>query len=190
MMISIVIVNWNGLKDLKSTLDVLLGLNLPNSEVIVVDNGSTDGSLPWLRKLHRVKLIEVGENVGAAKGRNLGVEQAGYSIHYSPSLKVYHRESPEGRVPSAFFFTLRSRNWMRFYLRHFPGPLCWRKVAIYSALCVLKGALNGQFLAASKGVLEGWADARKQRAHPKKVSWAVVNKWQMLNRRKRLSVRR
>jgi len=49
-------------------------------EIIFVDNGSTDGTIPWLRKLvaenKHYRLIENREHVGFAKGCNQGIEES------------------------------------------------------------------------------------------------------------------
>ena len=69
--LSIIIVNWN-------TADLLkrcLGSLTQNYEVIVVDNGSTDGSVDYLKKLE-IKTIFNKENLGFAKGNNIGIKQA------------------------------------------------------------------------------------------------------------------
>jgi GT2 family glycosyltransferase len=42
-------------------------------EIIVVNNGSTDGSLEFLRSQRDVRLIEPGGNVGFSRGQNLGI---------------------------------------------------------------------------------------------------------------------
>ena len=66
-MISVSIVNLNGEKYLKECLDSLKELNYPQDklEVIVVDNGSTDGSLVLLKQDYRkVKIIENRRNMG------------------------------------------------------------------------------------------------------------------------------
>ena len=44
-LISIVMLNYNGLKYLKSTIHPILKLDYPNYEFIIVDNCSTDGSI-------------------------------------------------------------------------------------------------------------------------------------------------
>lgn len=75
--ISVVIVNWNSREDLGACLDALAAQTDRNFEVILVDNGSTDGSLelvagtyPW------VTLVAAGENLGFAEGCNRGIDAA------------------------------------------------------------------------------------------------------------------
>ncbi|MCM1309425.1 MAG: glycosyltransferase family 2 protein [Bacteroides sp.] len=73
--ISVVILNWNGINLLKEYLQrVLDATDLELSEVIVADNGSTDGSLDYLHWLG-VPTIEFSENHGFAGGYNLALEQ-------------------------------------------------------------------------------------------------------------------
>lgn len=73
--ISVVILNWNGLNLLKEFLPrVLDATNLELSEVIVADNGSTDGSLNYVRWLG-LRTIEFPKNHGFAQGYNLALEQ-------------------------------------------------------------------------------------------------------------------
>jgi len=76
--ISIVILTWNGLEFTRRCLSSLNVLSLPsNVNVIVVDNGSKDGTLEYLRELKSVTLIENATNLGYAKAVNIGIRQAG-----------------------------------------------------------------------------------------------------------------
>lgn len=71
--ISIIILNWNGLNLLKEFLPrVLNATDLDISEVIVADNGSTDGSMDYVRWLG-VETIAFSENHGFAGGYNLAL---------------------------------------------------------------------------------------------------------------------
>lgn len=73
--ISVVILNWNGINLLKEYLQrVLDATDLDLSEVIVADNGSTDGSLEYLHWLG-IPTIEFSENHGFAGGYNLALEK-------------------------------------------------------------------------------------------------------------------
>lgn len=74
---SIVIINWNCGEDLPTCLRALERQTDRDFEIIVVDNGSTDGSVDVVKREHpKVKLIETGENLGFAEGCNVGIEAA------------------------------------------------------------------------------------------------------------------
>ena len=73
--VSVVTVNWNGKSHLSTLLPPLLALE--PGEVIVVDNGSTDGSQEFLRRNYpQVQLLENGVNRGFAQPCNVGAETA------------------------------------------------------------------------------------------------------------------
>jgi GT2 family glycosyltransferase len=74
--ISIVVLNWNGLRFLEETIPPLLSLDYSNYEVIVVDNGSTDKSVKFLEKFKRIKIIKNKKNLGYSKGKNIGISLA------------------------------------------------------------------------------------------------------------------
>jgi GT2 family glycosyltransferase len=72
---SVVIPNWNGRRWLPGCLGSLRGQTLPAAEVIVVDNGSADGSVDYLRAEHpEVSVLELGRNTGFAHAANAGFE--------------------------------------------------------------------------------------------------------------------
>jgi len=74
--ISVVIPNWNGKKTIARCLDSLCDQSI-TSQIIVVENGSTDGSLEFIRKNYPdVKLIIHQKNLGFAAGVNAGIRQA------------------------------------------------------------------------------------------------------------------
>ncbi len=71
--ISVIIVNLNGERYLRECLGSLASQTLRDFEVIVVDNGSTDGSLELIRNdFPWVRVIGLVENTGFAKGNNIG----------------------------------------------------------------------------------------------------------------------
>lgn len=73
--ISVVILNWNGISLLKEFLPrVLDATDLDISEIIVADNGSTDGSCDYVRWMG-LPLIRFDENHGYAGGYNLALEK-------------------------------------------------------------------------------------------------------------------
>lgn len=78
--ISVVVVNYNAEKYLESCLASVLNCDYSNFEVIVVDNGSKDGSQELVeetsRKNEKVKLIKNETNLGLAIARNQGIKMA------------------------------------------------------------------------------------------------------------------
>jgi GT2 family glycosyltransferase len=73
----IIILNWNGLADTLACLGSLRHLDYPSYEILVVDNGSADGSAAAIREAYpQVQVIETGENLGYVGGNNLGLEYA------------------------------------------------------------------------------------------------------------------
>jgi GT2 family glycosyltransferase len=75
--ISVVIPNWNGRSWLPACLAALRAQERGADEVIVVDNGSRDGSLEYLRDEHpEVRVIELSDNTGFAHAANLGLNAA------------------------------------------------------------------------------------------------------------------
>jgi GT2 family glycosyltransferase len=76
-LVSIVIPNWNGAHHLTTCLDSLRAQTHPHVEVIVADNGSTDGSLKLLaRDYPEVRVLALGENRGFTGACNAGVRAA------------------------------------------------------------------------------------------------------------------
>jgi len=76
-LVSVIIVNWNGAQHLPTCLNALRIQTYPHLEVIVVDNGSTDGSQELLAKVYPwVRLLELGENRGFTGGNNAGIAAA------------------------------------------------------------------------------------------------------------------
>lgn len=79
-LVSIVIVNFNGRRFVEPSLKSVLNTEYPNFEVIFVDNGSTDGSVEFVRKSFgtdsRIKIIQNTENLGPAKGLDIGIMEA------------------------------------------------------------------------------------------------------------------
>lgn len=77
--IAIVIINWNGKKDTLNCLASLreLAISAFTKSVIVVDNGSSDGSVREIReKFPDVYIIETKENLGFTEGNNIGMSWA------------------------------------------------------------------------------------------------------------------
>jgi GT2 family glycosyltransferase len=76
-LISIIIVNYNGIKWLKNCLDSLLKQSYTNHEIILVDNCSNDGSYEFVKSNYpNVKLLRLDKNYGFAKANNIALRYA------------------------------------------------------------------------------------------------------------------
>ena len=75
--VSVVIVNYEGREHLAYTLPAVNALEGVITEVILVDNSSSDGSLELARELcPEINVIEAGGNLGPAAARNIGLKAA------------------------------------------------------------------------------------------------------------------
>ncbi|MCY3914370.1 MAG: glycosyltransferase family 2 protein [Chloroflexi bacterium] len=78
---SVVVVTWNGRERLSESLPAIVGQENVRHEVILVDNGSTDGTAGWVRTEYpSVRVVELSENTGFAAGNNRGFEAARASL--------------------------------------------------------------------------------------------------------------
>jgi GT2 family glycosyltransferase len=77
--VSVVVVNWNGRAFLSAALPSIAALDYPRElvELIVVDNGSTDGSVAWLRATWpAVRVLAYDRNLGFAAANNAAAATA------------------------------------------------------------------------------------------------------------------
>jgi GT2 family glycosyltransferase len=75
--ISVVVVNYNGKHFLEACLSSLEKQTFRDFEVILVDNGSSDGSLEYVREhFPTVRVIALSENLGFCGGNNVGIRAA------------------------------------------------------------------------------------------------------------------
>lgn len=74
--VAVLVLNLNGQRHLNACLPALEAQVYPNQEIVVVDNGSTDDSLAFVRRAHpSVRVIELGYNAGFCGGYNQAVRQ-------------------------------------------------------------------------------------------------------------------
>lgn len=75
--VSVIIPNWNGQQFLQTCLLSLKKQTFKDFEVMVVDNGSVDGSVEYMHQFFpQFKVIELEKNVGFAKAVNIGIEKS------------------------------------------------------------------------------------------------------------------
>jgi GT2 family glycosyltransferase len=76
-LISTVILNWNGKAYLRPCLQSVKGQTYPNIEMILVDNGSTDASVEYIKNLFPdLRLLVNRKNMGYGAGNNRGIQEA------------------------------------------------------------------------------------------------------------------
>ena len=100
--VSVVVPNWNGMRFVGMCLDSLAKLDFEDYEVIVVDNGSTDGSREMIEeKYPHVRLLKLPYNMGFAIACNEGIKasNAEYIVLLNNDIEVtsdWLRELYEG----------------------------------------------------------------------------------------------
>ncbi len=90
--VSIIIVNWNAGPQLKTCIDSIIQFGGDLVEkIIVVDNGSVDGSELAVEAIPNVNLIRTGENLGFGKACNLGAKTADsdYLLFFNPDAALF-----------------------------------------------------------------------------------------------------
>jgi GT2 family glycosyltransferase len=76
--LSIIIVSFNAAADLERCLESLHAAPPATPhDIVVVDNGSTDGSVAIARRWADVRVVEVGSNAGFAHANNVGIRASG-----------------------------------------------------------------------------------------------------------------
>ena len=79
-LISVIVLNWNGLGFLDACFESLAQQTWPNKEFIFVDNGSTDGSrdivAAWSERLPGAQAVLLPTNTGFCKGNNIAFAKA------------------------------------------------------------------------------------------------------------------
>ena len=97
--VSVVILNYNGLKLMQKYLPTVIE-NSRGAEVIVADNGSTDGSVEWLRNEHpELRLIAFEKNFGFAEGYNQALKLVDNEYYVLLNSDV---RTPEGWLQPLF----------------------------------------------------------------------------------------
>jgi GT2 family glycosyltransferase/tetratricopeptide (TPR) repeat protein len=91
--VSIVVPNWNGMRFVGMCLDSLAQLDFDGHEVIVVDNGSRDGSSEMIEEQYPwVRLLKMPDNMGFAIACNEGIKasNAEYIVLLNNDIEVTH----------------------------------------------------------------------------------------------------
>lgn len=78
--LAVIILNWNGIDLLRQFLPTAAQYTIDeNTDLIVADNGSSDGSAEWVEEnLPQVKVLRLDRNYGFAEGYNRAIAATGY----------------------------------------------------------------------------------------------------------------
>lgn len=126
--VSVVIPTFNSWVTLRTSITTLLKQNLSPTEIIVVNNASTDKTDEMIKKnFPQVKLVNMKENTGVTGGRNAGIRKASKKIKYvllfdhdmdadkkmlEELVKIAQRSPMIGIVtPKVYYFSDRKRIW-------------------------------------------------------------------------------
>jgi GT2 family glycosyltransferase len=72
--VAVIVVTWNSGRYIDDCLESLRRLACPPAEIVVVDNGSTDGSPDVVRRrFPEMRLVALDENAGFCRANNLGI---------------------------------------------------------------------------------------------------------------------
>lgn len=79
-LVHVLVINWNGMEHLGECFASLLACDFPYVRFVLLDNGSTDGSVEYVRDQFgvdpRVEIVELGANLGWSPGNNAGIARA------------------------------------------------------------------------------------------------------------------
>lgn len=76
-LVSVIVLNYNGKRHLETCFSSIKKTKYPNFETIMVDNGSSDSSVDFVRRMFKwVKIVANKENLGFTEGNNIGYENS------------------------------------------------------------------------------------------------------------------
>jgi glycosyltransferase involved in cell wall biosynthesis len=127
--VSVVIPCYNAAEHLADALDSVLGQTLPPTQVIVIDDGSTDGSADVAaRYLPRIE-YERQANHGAASARNAGLRRVrGQFVAFLDADDWWHPRKLEHQVAHLTDCTVCSAVYSDWCVCRSPGDAAWRRV--------------------------------------------------------------
>jgi GT2 family glycosyltransferase len=133
-LVSVVVLNWNGKEHLVECLGSVLKTAYSPVEIIVSDNGSTDGSVQSVKSsFPKVVVLENGKNIGYAGGNNsgIGVAKGEYVVTLNNDVIVEPDwlDKPVAYLENDRGLFAACGRQMNYYNRstidslfHYPGP--------------------------------------------------------------------
>lgn len=154
-LVSIQILNWNRGEETLRAIDSALNQSYDNIEVVVIDNGSTDGSVDLINRTYPdLLVVSLDRNYGCPGGRNRGIGHcAGDYIFYLDNDGVLHREAVEKAVEiminhskcavvtgvvydfeeiAEIDVNIRPKSNEQYLYRNFLGGICMHRKSFYN----------------------------------------------------------
>lgn len=79
-LVSVIILSYNSRRYIQKCLDTLLAQDYPNFEILLIINGSEDGSKELIKsnywRYRKIRIIEPGKNLWFSKGNNYAIKQS------------------------------------------------------------------------------------------------------------------
>lgn len=98
-LVCLLVISYNGKKWLDICMPTFLKTSYPNYKIILIDNGSADGTFEYAKKkFPEVDVFRVEPNQGFAGGNNRGIEYA--SKKYTPDYFVLLNNDMEAKQPT------------------------------------------------------------------------------------------
>jgi len=141
---AVVILNWNGKKMLQEYLPLLID-RTPNQDafIVVADNGSTDGSIEWLKQnCPTIRTVALDRNYGFTGGYNRALKEidADYYVLLNSDIEVsngwlepllnFMEENPDAGICQPKILSIAQRNYFEYagaaggFIDRFGYPFC------------------------------------------------------------------
>lgn len=126
---SVVVLNWNGREMTAECIRSIIAMDARNYDIVVVDNGSRDGSVEYLHnEFPQITVLPQKHNLGFAAGSNVGLRYAlaadhqyallinndtKVDVHFLKALVDEAERVPDAAMfsPKIYFYDLPDRFW-------------------------------------------------------------------------------
>lgn len=154
-MVSVLIITWNRKNSCANAIDSVYRQTYPNLEIIIIDNGSSDGTKSFLKNIYpNLRIISYAKNLGCPEGRNRGIQFChGEYIFFLDDDGILHedaianamwsiKEFPDAGVISGKVIDIADRDINSSYKQNhkiyevgiFQGGICLHKKRLFNEI--------------------------------------------------------